>query len=201
MKRKIWTTFEHVMKSHTDLMKDRHMDQLIMCSLYITCKAEGKKKEKKFLDILEKYRIQPQAASHVYRSVLISGKSDAASATASDESSSSQINPPPTPTRLAASSTVVNGEKRGDLIKFNNDVFSHRLYDYIKDTKAKDPPPLSPLPKLRAHPQSPCRRVSESRSVYIRPLKATPHDEVRFNPHSPHRPLSYSFSRSPAKVL
>ena len=35
-------------------------------------------------------------------------------------------------------------------------------------------PPLSPLPVLRANPASPCRKVSESHSLYIRYLKETP---------------------------
>ena len=39
VKRKIWTVFEYAMRSHTILMKDRHMDQLLMCSLYIVCKV------------------------------------------------------------------------------------------------------------------------------------------------------------------
>ncbi|KAL5467024.1 hypothetical protein EMCRGX_G031191 [Ephydatia muelleri] len=36
---KIWTCFEHVMKLTPDLMRDRHMDQLIMCSVYVLSKA------------------------------------------------------------------------------------------------------------------------------------------------------------------
>ena len=39
VKRKIWTTFEYTIRNHTDLMKDRHLDQLLMCSLYIVCKV------------------------------------------------------------------------------------------------------------------------------------------------------------------
>ena len=39
VKRKIWNNFEHVMRSHIDLMKDRHVDQILMCSVYIACKV------------------------------------------------------------------------------------------------------------------------------------------------------------------
>jgi hypothetical protein len=39
VKRKIWTVFEHSIRNHTSLMKDRHLDQLLMCSLYIVCKV------------------------------------------------------------------------------------------------------------------------------------------------------------------
>ena len=41
VKRKMWTVFEHTIRSHTDLMKDRHLDQLLMCSLYIVNKVRG----------------------------------------------------------------------------------------------------------------------------------------------------------------
>ena len=41
VKRKIWTTFEYTIRNHTDLMKDRHLDQLLMCSLYIVCKVSS----------------------------------------------------------------------------------------------------------------------------------------------------------------
>ena len=48
----------------------------------------------------------------------------------------------------------------------------------FKRSRVADAPPLSPLPKLRAHPQSPCRKISDSHSVFIRPLKANPNDVV-----------------------
>ena len=71
---------------------------------------------------------------------------------------------------------------------------------YMSQSEDKAPP-LSPLPKVKPHPpQSPLRKVSDHHTVFIRPLKMTPSDEVMFNPQSPHKPLCYSFSRSPAKV-
>lgn len=36
---KIWTTFEHVLRNITELLKDRHLDQLLMCSVYVICKV------------------------------------------------------------------------------------------------------------------------------------------------------------------
>ena len=39
VKRKIWTAFEYTIRQQTDLMRDRHLDQLLMCSLYIVCKV------------------------------------------------------------------------------------------------------------------------------------------------------------------
>ncbi len=207
-KRKIWTTFEHTLTKNTDLMKDRHLDQLLMSSLYVVNKVLGL--DKNFTEIMKQYRNQPQAASHVYRSVLLGqqageeeeNNSEAASGTEPQK----KPQPPPTPTRLAATSTVVDGEERGDLIKFYNMIFRKRLQEFVLKFSAKSSqqgraPPLSPLPKLRAHPQSPCRKVSETHSVYIRPLKTSADDHVTYNPGSPHKPLQYSFSRSPAKNL
>lgn len=36
--RKIWTLFEYAMLEHTSLMKDRHLDQILMCCVYVLCK-------------------------------------------------------------------------------------------------------------------------------------------------------------------
>lgn len=34
----IWTLFEHAIIEHTGLMKDRHVDQILMCCVYVLCK-------------------------------------------------------------------------------------------------------------------------------------------------------------------
>lgn len=36
--RKIWTLFEYAILEHTMLMKDRHLDQILMCCVYVLCK-------------------------------------------------------------------------------------------------------------------------------------------------------------------
>lgn len=36
---KIWTCFEHSLVHCTDLMVDRHLDQLLMCAIYIIAKV------------------------------------------------------------------------------------------------------------------------------------------------------------------
>merc|ERR1719422_1642207 len=127
VQRKIWTTFEYTIMKHPDLMKDRHLDQLLMCSLYIVCKVVGQ--DRNFTDVMRQYKTQPQAASHVYRSVLLGPKSDSA-APDKKEGKSDPSKPPPTPTKPANASTVADGEERGDLIKFYNDVFMHRLQEF-----------------------------------------------------------------------
>jgi hypothetical protein len=70
--KKIWTCFEYSMVNHIHLMCDRHLDQLIMCSMYLIAKVTGKPLT--FQNIMKCYRLQPQAHSHVYRSVLLSGR-------------------------------------------------------------------------------------------------------------------------------
>lgn len=63
IRQKIWTCFEHTLRTHTDLMRDRHLDQIIMCAFYAICKVT--KQSQTFQDIMRCYRLQPQAASHV----------------------------------------------------------------------------------------------------------------------------------------
>lgn len=65
---KIWTTFEYSILRHIDLMQNRHLDQLLMCSIYIFARVRNLPIQ--FKDIMTVYRTQPQAESHVYREVL-----------------------------------------------------------------------------------------------------------------------------------
>jgi retinoblastoma-like protein 1 len=125
-----------------------------------------------FTDIMKHYRNQPQAASHVYRSVLLHPKGSSENSQGEKNEENTQPikkSPPPTPTRPAATSTVVDGEERGDLILFYNSIFMDKLQAFalrFKRSKVTtDAPPLSPLPKLRAHPQSPCRKISDLHPV------------------------------------
>jgi hypothetical protein len=71
LKRKIWTIFEYSIMERTILMKDRHLDQILMSAVYVICKL-GKIEKNTFTEIMRCYRLQPQAESHIYRSVLIS---------------------------------------------------------------------------------------------------------------------------------
>uniref|UniRef100_T1J484 Retinoblastoma-like protein 1 n=1 Tax=Strigamia maritima TaxID=126957 RepID=T1J484_STRMM len=108
---------------------------------------------------------------------------------------------PPTPTRLAGTGSSFESEDRGDLVKFYNTIYVQKLQSFVLKFSAAninkkiESPPLSPLPMLKAYPTSPRRRVTTSHSVYISPLKASHVSSP------PNRPLSYSFSRSPADDL
>uniref|UniRef100_A0AAQ5Z9S1 Retinoblastoma-like 1 (p107) n=1 Tax=Amphiprion ocellaris TaxID=80972 RepID=A0AAQ5Z9S1_AMPOC len=178
---KIWTCFEHSLVHSTDLMKDRHLDQLLLCSIYIISKIT--KETHTFQDIMKCYRSQPQASSHVYRSVLLRH----------------------TPREQVADENMevdsVSGgeleEERGDLIQFYNSVFVLKMKSFalryaIHDNRA-DAPPLSPFPSVRAQPLSP-RRVSQRHSLYVSPHK---NSAGCLTPNS----YTYRINSSPSKEL
>lgn len=39
LRRKIWTCLEFSIMHQTQLMQDRHLDQLLMCAVYVICKV------------------------------------------------------------------------------------------------------------------------------------------------------------------
>jgi len=39
LRRCVWTTFEECLVNHVELMKDRHLDQFVMCAVYSICKV------------------------------------------------------------------------------------------------------------------------------------------------------------------
>lgn len=71
LRRKMWTCFEHTLVHQIHLMMDRHLDQIIMCSMYVMAKVSADPPQS-FQNIMRCYRLQPQAQSHVYRNVLLS---------------------------------------------------------------------------------------------------------------------------------
>ena len=181
-----------------------------ICGLISLSQVSGKAYAKTFTDdIIVKYRLQPQSSSHIYRSVLLPKRRKSEDEGGQVAISSCDPQPPPTPSRMASSSTMdPDGEERGDLITFYNQVFLPLTEKYaMKFNRSRQSPcqmpPLSPLPQLRANPASPCRRVSDKYSVYTRPLRPS-HNAVSTlgTMPSPGRveTLSYTFSRSPSKV-
>ncbi|XP_075155249.1 retinoblastoma-family protein [Haematobia irritans] len=72
---KIWTLFEYSITKKTELMQDRHLDQIFMCAIYLYIKV-GEVNGKLFRDIMKFYRKQPQATSSIYREVLIKTHND-----------------------------------------------------------------------------------------------------------------------------
>lgn len=163
---KIWTCFEQALMRCCNLMKNRHMDQLIMCSVYVIAKVTAH--DQSFQEIMRCYRSQPQACSHVYRSVLIRSAGD----------------------------NELQEDERDDLIQFYNKVFVPVMKDYAKKFGSSsnanmEAPPLSPMPSSRAVIKSP-RKVVGSYPIYVSPRKST----ELLKSSSP--ALEYSFQKSPS---
>uniref|UniRef100_A0A8D0G305 Retinoblastoma-like protein 1 n=1 Tax=Sphenodon punctatus TaxID=8508 RepID=A0A8D0G305_SPHPU len=176
LRRKIWTCFEFTLVHCTDLMKDRHLDQLLLCAFYIMAKVT--KEERTFQDIMKSYRNQPQANSHV--------------------------NSPGKECLSSAGSTPVNSsdsemEERADLIKFYNVVYVGKVksfalkYGVRNQDHVMEAPPLSPFPSIKQQPVSP-RRISQQHSVYVSPHK-------NGSCLTPRTALLYKFNGSPSKSL
>uniref|UniRef100_A0A8P4K177 Retinoblastoma-like protein 1 n=1 Tax=Dicentrarchus labrax TaxID=13489 RepID=A0A8P4K177_DICLA len=183
---KIWTCFEHALVHCTDLMRDRHLDQLLLCSVYIISKIT--KETHTFHDIMKCYRSQPQASSHVYRSVLLRHTPREQVADENMEVSGE------------ANSNQPGEEERGDLIQFYNGVFVLKVKSFalryrhlLCSDEPADAPPLSPFPSVRAQPLSP-RRISQRHSLYVSPHK---NSAGCLTPNS----YTYRINSSPSKEL
>ncbi|XP_035434749.2 retinoblastoma-like protein 1 [Spodoptera frugiperda] len=151
LKKKIWTCLEYSVMHQTQLMKDRHLDQILMCAVYVICRVSNNptnQVERTFTEIMHCYRQRPLADNHVYRSVLIKQ---------SDGESSPE---------------------RGDLINFYNKVYVQCMQNFaLRFTgKHKDECSLSPLPAGRGDATwSPAgQRVSERHQLYVKPLTTPP---------------------------
>ncbi|XP_049559898.1 retinoblastoma-like protein 2 isoform X2 [Orcinus orca] len=223
LRKKIWTCFEFSIIQCPELMMDRHLDQLLMCAIYVMAKVT--KEDKSFQNIMRCYRTQPQARSQVYRSVLIKGKRKRRNSGSSDsrshQNSPTELNKdrtsrdsspvmrssstlpvpqpssaPPTPTRLTGANSDVEEEERGDLIQFYNNIYIKQIKTFAmkySQANAMDAPPLSPYPFVRTG--SPRRiQLSQNHPVYISPHK----NEAML---SPREKIFYYFSNSPSKRL
>lgn len=173
LKRKIWTCLEYSIMHQTQLLRDRHLDQILMCAVYVICKVThnpSNQVERTFAAIMRCYRQRPLADNHVYRSVLIK------------------------------QSTGEGSPERGDLINFYNRVYVQCMQNFaLRFTgRHKDESALSPLPAGRgSSSRSPGGlRVSEAHHLYVKPLTSP-----LASPPPPHHHLTYRFSRSPAKDL
>ncbi|KAK3575043.1 hypothetical protein QTP86_019775, partial [Hemibagrus guttatus] len=216
LRSKIWTCFEQSLVHCTDMMRDRHLDQLLLCAVYIISKASDSvisKEEHTFQDIMKCYRSQPQASSHIYRSVLLRKRGH------EQQTDDKMEVDPPTDQNSAnvrtdhgakAKADSESDEDRGDLIQFYNSVYvlkmksfalryahpaaDNRLFiPYFLMHPQLDAPPLSPFPSLRAQPLSP-RRISQRHSVYLSPHK----NGSCLKPSSAY---TYKFTGSPSKEL
>ncbi|XP_059156891.1 retinoblastoma-associated protein-like [Physella acuta] len=70
LQHKIWTCFEHCVTKMPELLKNRHIDQIIMCCIYGICKVA--EHEIKFKSIVSEYKNMPHARPEVFKDVYIS---------------------------------------------------------------------------------------------------------------------------------
>ncbi|XP_075693649.1 retinoblastoma-like protein 2 isoform X2 [Rhinoderma darwinii] len=222
LRKKIWTCFEFSLVHCSDLMKDRHLDQLLMCAVYVMAKVT--REDTSFHNIMRCYRTQPHAKSHVYRSVLIkarrrrlSGGSDQAQTGSPTETNkdlgSREPSPvmrststlpvpqpssdPPTPTRLTGASSDMEEEERGDLVHFYNNIYIGNMKSFAmkySQANVNEATPLSPYPSMRIlSPRG--VQISHSHPIFI-----YPHNEDSAT-LSPREKISYYINLSPAKRL
>uniref|UniRef100_A0A8C8H3P8 Retinoblastoma-like protein 1 n=1 Tax=Oncorhynchus tshawytscha TaxID=74940 RepID=A0A8C8H3P8_ONCTS len=170
---KIWTCFEHSIVQCPELMKDRHLDQLLLCSIYIISKIT--KEGHTFQDIMKCYRSQPQASSHV-----------------SDPTCQVFLNSSVLYFKIFSNTSAEGGEERGDLIQFYNSVYVLKIKGFAL-RYAMEAPPLSPFPSMRAQPLSP-RRISQRHSIYVSPHK-------NGSCLTPNSAYTYKINGSPSKEL
>ncbi|KAM9546205.1 retinoblastoma-like protein 2 isoform 4-T6 [Salvelinus alpinus] len=116
---KIWTCVEHSLVHCTDLMLDRHLDQILMCAIYVMAKVTNV--DMPFKLIMQCYKTQPQASNCVFRSVLISGRNTKTSQ--NSPGGSNRENRPRAPCRQD------QGERR-HLIYFYNTVYVKQMKDF-----------------------------------------------------------------------
>uniref|UniRef100_A0A7M4F8D2 RB transcriptional corepressor like 1 n=1 Tax=Crocodylus porosus TaxID=8502 RepID=A0A7M4F8D2_CROPO len=190
LRRKIWTCFEFTLVHCTDLMKDRHLDQLLLCAFYIMAKVT--KEERTFQDIMKSYRNQPQANSHANTANCLSLLIFLVVIDSSGKACCSSL-------RSTLENSSESGEERGDLIKFYNAVYVGKVksfalkYDMTNHDHAMEAPPLSPFPNIKQQPVSPWR-ISQQHSVYVSPHK----NGACLTPRTA---LLYKFNGSPSKSL
>ncbi|TKS83467.1 Retinoblastoma-associated protein p104 pRb [Collichthys lucidus] len=65
----IWTLFQHTLQHEHELMRDRHLDQLMMSAMYAICKV--KSVDLRFKTIVTAYKNMPNTSQETFKHVLI----------------------------------------------------------------------------------------------------------------------------------
>ncbi|XP_065086477.1 retinoblastoma-like protein 1 isoform X2 [Ochlerotatus camptorhynchus] len=204
--KQIWTIFEYSIVNCTkELMRDRHLDQMVMCSIYLF--ARIKKINHKFAEIMKVYRTLPQSYSHVYRSVFIS-RLTADQQQQQQQQQQSQYGHGNReggedtrrvqPGDMAGVSVQHGGEERGDIIQFYNTVYIKVMQNIAIQFGNEDERSLilSPIPRAtnRSVLLSP-KQVDGRISLYVTPMDKT--NDLKESPNA----RTFHFDRSPAKDL
>ncbi|KAL1525124.1 hypothetical protein AB1Y20_019996 [Prymnesium parvum] len=74
----VWSCVKIVLNMCRSLLENRHLDQIIMCSVYGVCRVNNKAlpKQVTFREIIEKYKQQPHASAMVFREVFMTAEEE-----------------------------------------------------------------------------------------------------------------------------
>ncbi|XGW20218.1 hypothetical protein V3C99_003770 [Haemonchus contortus] len=197
-RRMVWTLLEHILKEERSLFIDRHLDQNLLCIVYVVCKAN--KADTSFVDIMSHYRNQPQSRSHIYRMVRVDSSicasngtsrrddkkaSDSPAASSQKPESHSAVDKPPevSNTQDSSASVVVPPTSEAepssghhvDLIVYYNKVFLPRVEKFMRMLRESSSlASLTPMPVRRIPRGTPLKR-SLSDKVTIVPYGQVPY--------------------------
>ncbi|CAN9506776.1 unnamed protein product [Ophioblennius macclurei] len=187
---KIWTCFEHSLVHCTYLMADRHLDQLLMCAIYITAKITDR--EILFRTIMKSYNSQQWTNAKVCKEVLITGGVTEDFTCVNKEQISSTLTPD-TPSTHYPKTRL---QDRGNIIHFYNKVYMKKMQSCAEQFAPSfkgDTTPLSPYPRDKKA-STPKRRLTSHHSIFISRLNT--------RIQSLGRPaISYVFNSSPRERL
>ncbi|XP_073411464.1 retinoblastoma-like protein 1 isoform X1 [Dendrobates tinctorius] len=229
LRRKIWTLFEYSLVHCTDLMKDRHIDQLLLCAVYIMAKSDGRetvedamksfkslfhwhgfledheiarmtKEERLFHDIMKCYRNQPQAESRVYRHVLLKKMPEEQQRDAGSSQDVEMVDCDSDDSHSFPKQVSESSElERGDLITFYNNVYVERIQLFALKYAVSTSDHLSAVPPLSPFPSIKQQAVSPRRVSQQHSIYVSPHKNTSCL--TPHTALLYKFNGSPSKSL
>uniref|UniRef100_A0AC35TNX4 Retinoblastoma-associated protein n=1 Tax=Rhabditophanes sp. KR3021 TaxID=114890 RepID=A0AC35TNX4_9BILA len=195
-KAKVWSTFEYLIRNHLSILKCRHLDQLLLCSVYVIAKVT--KLTISFNDILQVYRLQPQANISTYRYVNL----DTEEACRSEAATNRTFDPRDYQGSKFNPNDHVPG-KRQHLIAFYNNVFVCKVSEYAARFRTLEPNEPNPIqeillmPVVRQNPLTPKKHLTDNITIVPQRLK----DPSLQSDLPIHGVLRYNFHSSPAKEL
>lgn len=141
------------------------------------------------------YRSQPQAGSHIYRSVFIEYIENEKDFAEQQVPQSQAVQGPVHPNDLRGNGVVHGKESRGDIIYFYNKIFVPKLQEFALRFGTGVPRNellLSPMPPDRVQNISP-KKISLYHDVYISPF-------LKQEQRNLGKTFTFVFDKSPSKV-
>lgn len=140
--RQILNLVWHVLSEKNRLLLDRHVDHIIMCSMYAVCNKVNQMSWVSFREITQNYRTNIENTRTI---------------------SSAEVG------KILLEVTI-DSDKIGDLVKFYNNVFIPSLKDFILQSSPKDN--TSGIPGEIMQSPSKQIRVSKTAKVFVSPLRS-----------------------------